>query len=363
MRTFLFSATDRQGRKVTDNIDAETLSQARYALDLRGFTGIEFLQSELTNDIIDTFDDSVRAEVKKNPDIQEIFSYDSSLTTYFKVMLKLTAILWTPLLIWMVWSRSAFSLTAVGIFAALFLYISLPTALYTLAANSVFMGKRTQACFWIAVIRGFNLISFLKIPKSELDMRRACLDAQAGNVELALSRVAKYARDPKVSRRVYYSYLCILYGWAKQYDEAAKYQAESIREGNDFPEELLDHALTLAYRKGETAKAREFVERALDKEASVLISAFIPLTQGIIEVQDGNIERAEFYLREAHRRMAPFGRNSFLVGSRSLLNAFLSIVLKAKGEMDEAARLFEAARPYLEAHRETELLARSAPGH
>jgi hypothetical protein len=361
MRTFLFAATGPQGQNVTDNIDAETLSQARYKLELRGFTAVEFLQGELCNDIIDTFGEDVKTRVQKNPSIQEVFARDSSLTTYFKVMLKLSAIVWAPVVLWMAWSRSNFSFISAGILLAIFIYFSVPTVLYTLMINSVFMANRRQALFWIAATRAFGHISFLKIPECELDMRRATLDAQAGNVEMALARVAKYAHDPKVSRRVYLSYLYSLNTAAKQYDEALRYQAQSIGEGNDFPEELLDHALTLA-RKRETAKAREFVERALDKEASLLVSAFIPLTQGIIEVQDGNFPRAEFYLREAQRRMDPFRHNTFLIGSRSLLNAFLSIVLKAKGEIEEATRLFELARPYLEAHKETELLARSSPG-
>ena len=362
MRTFLFSATGPQGQDVTDNVDAETLSQAKYKLEVRGFTAVEFLQDELSSDITDTFGEDVRTRVQKNPSLQEIFARDSSLTTYFKVMLKLSAIVWVPLALWMALSRSNSSFISFGIFLAISIYFSLPTLFYTLMIDSVFMAKRRQALFWIGVNRSFRYVSFVKVPNSELDMRRASLDAQAGNIGTALARVAKYANDPKVSRRVYLTYLYSLSTAAKQYDEALRYQAQSIGEGNDFPEELLDHALTLA-RKRETAKAREFVERALDKESSLLVSAFIPLTQGIIEVQDENFPRAEFYLREAQRRMDLFRHNTFLLGSRSHLNAFLSIVLKAKGEIDEATRLFELARPYLEAHKETELLARSSPGN
>jgi len=115
MRTFLFAATGPQGQNVTDNIDAETLSQARYKLELRGFTAVEFLQGELCNDIIDTFGEDVKTRVQKNPSIQEVFARDSSLTTYFKVMLKLSAIVWAPVVLWMAWSRSNFSFISAGI--------------------------------------------------------------------------------------------------------------------------------------------------------------------------------------------------------------------------------------------------------
>lgn len=363
MRNFLFSATDRQDRKVTDNIAAETLSQAKYALELRGFTAIEFLDSELSTDVIDTFSEHVRKNAKKNPEIREIFLYDTSATTYFKVILKKTAISWIAILGLLVWTRSTFSFALFGFSIASVIYLSLPKFFYGNVIDSVFMANHRNARFWIAVTRAFNFISIAKIPNSELDMRLACLDAQAGNIEAALARIAKYSNHPKVSRRVYFGYLYSLHCWAKRYDDALKYLAESIKEGNDFPEELLDHATTLAHRKGETTKAREFIERVLDREANVLITALTPLTQGIIEVQDRNFAQAEFYLREAQRRMGPFSRNQYLIGPQSHLNAFLSIVLKAKGEMDEASRLFRLARPYLEAHRETELLARSSPGY
>ena len=358
MPAFLFSATDNTGKNIIDRVEAENLSQAKYKLEIKGYTEISFYHSELNQDVLETFDESAKkyqGELLKN---QVAIQYDTRLWRHFTMLLKISGIFWIALIVWVIYSGSTLSFLTIGLFAGLFVYFFLPTALYHKLVLAVFMARKREARIWIMAARSFNLISIVKIPGSDLDYRAACVDAQQGNLNSALQRIANYRNHPKVTSRMYYTYLYTIHGYAKRYDEVLRYQAASIKEGNEYPEELLDHALTLAWRGSDTEKAREFVQRALEKEMSVMASLFVPLAQGVIEVMEGNLERAEFYLTDAKRRYEPFRKNDYLNPSRSALNAFLSIALRARGEFDEANRLLDEARPYLIAHQETELLAR-----
>ncbi len=358
MPYFLFSATDPHGKPITENVEAGNLSQARYKLELRGHSEIEFLSGELAADVTNMFEDSVAEKLAENPELQAAFLYDTTTIGYLKVMLKLTAIIWVPFTIWVLWSGSTWSYVAFGLFWAAFVYLSLPSILYNKITESVFMARITAARFWIGAARLFNVISIVKLPTSELDHKSACIDAMSGNLPAAMTRLAKYRNDPKVSRRLHLSHLYTVNEYGRDFDEALKYQAMTLKEGNEFPEELVDHAMMLARRKGEVTKARELISTALEKEASVLTAALVPLAQGIVEVEGGNFELAEFYLTNAERKLEPF-RNVGLVGPISELKAFLAIVQRSKGKTDEADRLAAEARPFLVAHREAELLARA----
>ena len=51
MKSFLFSATNADGIKAHERIEADNLDQARYKLEVRGYHGIEFLSDENAQDI------------------------------------------------------------------------------------------------------------------------------------------------------------------------------------------------------------------------------------------------------------------------------------------------------------------------
>ena len=51
MPVFSFSATSADGEKVRERIDAASLSQARYILEIRRYTDVEFFTHENADDI------------------------------------------------------------------------------------------------------------------------------------------------------------------------------------------------------------------------------------------------------------------------------------------------------------------------
>lgn len=358
MSSFLFTAVNRDGKSVTERVEAENLAQAKYKLEIQGYSEISFYESDLSEDTWNLFDEKNKKSKQEFLQRQVEIQYNTSYWQHVFFCLKLTAILWIPLTVWVALSWSFFSFLSLGLFFAVFIYLSLPVIFYDKLLMAHFRAQNFKVRFWVKISKLFNNISFLKIPPADLDSRLSCADAREGNLKLALSRMEKYQNVEKVPRRLLNIYLGSIYGNAKKYDELLKLQENALQEGNISSEEMIDYAMNLARWQKKTNFAREILDKALDSEMTAMMQLFVPFCKGLIEIEDGNFPQAEFYLQLASKQIEPFKKNGYLVGLRSEIKAFLSIVLGTRGEKAEAAKLFYEAKPYLLAHKETDLLRR-----
>jgi tetratricopeptide (TPR) repeat protein len=272
--------------------------------------------------------------------------------------LKITAFAWVILLLCVYLSQNWIVFAGFGLVVAGFVYVNLPVILYHQLIEAHTWAENKKVRFWANATKLFNLVSFFKIPPIEIDFRLSCAEAREGNLPNALLRMNKYRGDEKVSKRIFGVYYTSIYWHAKEFDKVLEEREKSLREGNSYPEEMLDYAMCLTRRHKRTREAREVLEKVFDKEMNYLALMIIPYCQGVIEVEEGNFSQAEFYLQQAANEVEPFRKNSHLVGLISEIKAFLSITLASRGEKDEALKLFHQARPYLFAHQETELLRR-----
>lgn len=358
MKSFLFTAVNRDGKSVTERVEAENLAQARYKLEIRGFSEITFYESELSNEVDNLFDEKHAKNRDKLLKHQVGLQYDTRLRRYFFNVLKVTFFIWIILLYRVYTDHNLNSFLWLGGAVSVILYFSLPTIIFNRLHEAHCWAENGKVRFWANAAKYFNVVAFVKIPVSRIDYYFACADAREGNLNAALAKIAKYETDAKVSKRIFYSYLNGVYASAKNFDKILQIQEKSLREGNVFTEEMLDYATVLTRRHRKTTQAREVLERVLDTELTAMARLFVPFCQGIIEVEDGNFLQAEFYLEQARKQIEPFRKNSYLVGLRSEVKAFLAITLGMRGEKEEAAKLFQEAKPYLQANKETELLRR-----
>jgi hypothetical protein len=357
--SYLFTAQNKDGNSVTERVEAENLSAARYKLEIQGYTCIQFHQSEFSNDIYNLFDEHQIKNAKKHPPKQMIaLQYKTGWHYTILNALKATAIFWIPMLMWAIYSQKSLPIFALTIFGGILLYCIMPALIYHQFITNHFWANSKQVRFWGSVAKLFNLISINKLPEFELDAKLACADAREENLNEGLRRIAKYQNNPKVSKRLLNVSIAGVYTAAKKYDEVLSVRENSLREGNIFPEELIDYAVTLAAHHKKTSQAREVINRVMDMELNVLGKVFLPYCQGIIETEDGNLPKAEFYLRDALNQLKPFEKNSHLDGLRCLVKSFLSISLGNQGDKQEAEQLFREAKPFLIAQKETELLQR-----
>lgn len=358
MPTFLFTAVNRNEKSVTERVEAENLSQAKYKLEIHGYTEINFYESELSQEVTNLFDEKHVKNANKLPKVQINAYYDTRLRQQFITVFKYT-FFWWLILACLIYTNHDLS-TLIWVIGAILLtlYTMLPGIIYNRLQEAHCWGRNESVRFWGKVAKFFNRIAFVKIPNLEIDVNLACADAREGNLNLALSRVTEKRNDPRVTERLYNLALVRIYGNAKDYHKIRSLYEESLRNDKLLGEELLDYAICLARRHKEPSLARNILEKVFEREQTILTDLFIPYCQGVIEIEDENYQRAEFYLKQAEKRLEPFRNNTFIVGLKSEVKAFLALSLSNRGKADDAERLFAEAKPYLTAAKETELLER-----
>lgn len=359
MSTFLFTAVNRDGKSVTERVEAENLSQARYILEIRGYSEILFYESELSKETDRLFDEKKLKDAQKQYlENQVSVQYDTSITRHFLNLLKVTWVFWALIIGAFLFVQNTTTFLLLTASVVLTVYISLPVIIFNRLFEAHGWDRNRQVRLLANIAKWFNYISYGKIPLSEIDTYLSCADAREGKIDQALRRMTKYQNDSKVSKRLYNSSLIRIYGNARDFDKVLELLEDSLNEGNNYNEKLLDYAICLARRYKQTTRARSVLERLFEAELSAMGNLFIPYCQGVIEVEDGNYSQAEFYLRQASKQLEPFRKNTYLIGLKSEVKAFLAMTLGRQGEKDEAERLLEEAKPYLAAVNERELLQR-----
>lgn len=358
MSTFLFTAVNRDGKSVTERVEAENLSQARYKLEMRSYSEIAFYESELSHETEKLFDEKHLKGKNKQLQNQVDFQYDTTLGRYFLNVFKSMWIFGLIILGAFLYTQNTVILLLLISIIFLLGYLSVPRIIINYLHQAHCWDKNKQVRFWSYLGKIFNPISYVKIPDFEIDGYISCVDAREGKIEAALERLMKYQNDPKISKRMFDLKLVRIYGNARDFDKVRSLFENFLTEGNIYTEELVDYAICLARRHKQTSQAREALERVFECEFTVLGNLFIPYCQGIIEVEDGNFSQAEFYLKRASKELEPFKKNTYLVGLKYEVKAFLAMALGKCGEKVEAERLFREAKPYLVAVKENELIRR-----
>lgn len=360
--TFLYTAANPDGKNVTERIEAENIGQAKYRLEIRGYSEITFHANEMRDEVCQTFD------VKENPLNKVSPQIENKLKTQgvaegVLFSLKAWAIFWIPLLAWLIYDLAKgesfrLSLTLFVAFVFYFIFINLPSVFYKLLIEAYDWARWDEVRNRVKIIRWYNKISPLAVPEFDLESRLACADAAEGNLENALRRMVKYENHPKVSRFLYYARMAVIYEKAKRPDKKLEYQELTIREYPDRTEGYIDCAFTQARYFKNTAKAREILDAATEREITFIAQPFVSFCRGIIELEDGNLQKAEFDLLRALEKTKPFEKAQLFTGVISELKAYLSLLYGQIGEKDKAFGFLQEAKPYLLANNEDELLER-----
>jgi hypothetical protein len=358
MSTFLFTAVNRDGKSITERVEADNLSQARYKLEVQGFSEITFYESELSEEVVNVFREKEIKNRGKFLKQQVGLQYDTRLRRNFFNILRYTFIWWAIILYMLYQNRDLLTFLWFCGTVAMTSYFSFPSVIFNRLHEAHCWDRNRQVRFWSSVAKYFNYISIVKIPAFYIDSYLSCADAREGNMVNALNRLEKHRNNPKVSKRMFNLKLISIYGNARQFDQVRALQEHSMNEGSVLTEELIDYAICLARRHKDTARAKNVLQNIFDRELTVMAKLFIPYCQGVIEVEDGNLPQAEFYLKQAAKELEPFEKNTYLIGLKSEVKAFLAITLGRRGEKEEAEKLFNEVKPYLTAISDKELIQR-----
>lgn len=364
MKEFIFSAKNKEGKDVTERIEAENLGQARYTLECRGYEAISFHTNDLTHDVYEMHGERAKRSLKKvSPEfIKE--AHKGGLVRVILLLLRNTWHLWSiiflaSLFLCFMWGISLlWAFLPIAILMTFTLYLQTPTLFFTELTKAENMADWPQVRKWVKILSVSNKINIGKIPDFWLDTRLAYADTADGNLVQALNRIKKYENDPKVAKAFYYTSHAGIYSVMSDKEKLLEYRKLAMEHSGNRVEETLDYAIGLARFKGQTDEARMLINQVYEGELTELNSGSASFAMGVVECEERNYDKAQFHFERAKQQLLANADKNLLGGLFNAIDAYSVLIYANRGEYDKAEESFNATRPYLIAHKETELLER-----
>lgn len=370
MPTFLFTATDPAGTRITDRIEQPTLSAAKYVLELRGLKNLVFHTDEMSAKtdaaLQSEYAHQLEAVPELTPDEELEVRRSGGVISALWFAWKANSILWVPLLVWNLFSWSGprpfgwgdfagFFLSA--IFLVYFCWMVFPSVAYQQLLQASVYYEWTRLRFWVRILRLLKKFTFIPIPDFELDFRAALPLAVDGQLDEAVRRTKKYENHP-VGNFQYYSRLAGLYEFAGDFEKMTHYRRLAAEHGSGKPEEKLDIALGLLRRERKPLLAKQILDEIDLSDCGDLIAIFHQYCQGLYAVETANWSDAQAHLTKTLELAKPYESNVLMAGMGKDIKAYLSLALANLGQFDQAKQLFRQAEPLLKLRRENELIQR-----
>ncbi len=371
MPQYLFTATSRDGAKVTERVGAATVEGARYALETRGFTEIVFH----TDDSSLRIDAALSAEMgatdsdaELTPEQEKEARQGGGMLSGLWFAWKVNSIFWMPTGGWAAWAwwngrpYSFWDWTAFcvfGLFLVYFVWLVIPGVGYQGLLTASLWNRLAQTRSWVAFLRFTNRFSPVKLPKLELDMRLAWVLARNDRADEARRLLADYEANSATDAMVLMR-LSGIYDALGEHERAHTTRTKGVDVSGGGLGEIVDHAFGLVRHLRRPVEARASLERVADREQSDLVRVFVCYTEALIALEEGRLEVAEKMLADTEGALSPYANNELMKGMIREIWMHRAIVLAMLQRKDEARKWFRAARPLMEARRETVLIERCA---
>jgi tetratricopeptide (TPR) repeat protein len=370
MATFLFSGQNPDQQSVTDRIEAETLSSAKYKLELRGYSNIVFHTDEMSTNIDRSlFDDDAKRPTPQmvlTPDQERDARRAGGVLGEIWTAWKLNAVLWMPLAVWdavALFRKGplrhsdwvAFGLSA--LFLLYFIWMVLPGIAYQKLLESGVWYRWSEVRTWVRFIRLMKRFTFIPIPDFELDFRLAYATAAQGKLEEALSMV-KHHENGKCGKFQYYGRLGGLYEAAGEFSKMTECRKLAAEHGSGLNTERIDIAVGLLRRERKPVEARAILQEIGEVQGSEIVAMFLQYAYGLLAIEEQDWVKAETDLRRTLELAAPSSSNLLVKGMLNEVKAYRGIALANLGRVEEARELFREAEALLKARGDKVLLGR-----
>ncbi len=361
MYAFKFTAKDKQGRTVTDRVEASSIDEAYDKLEKQAYRDIRVIDSKETAVNLDNANSRLQLRMSADHALQ--MQKQSSLLMRLAMLYAQNSGIWGPLLLWWVIATAVSGSQSVAAIIPVvllvvhllwFIWATIPMILYNRALDAGTWRR------WAEVESTMRLIgrwkSWFKTPfaEHEIIFRIATAEAGQGRLEDALARAAVVKTDQTLAPGFYEGRLASVYFAAGKFQEVAITQ-QAARKINPNAANTVDLATTLVRRLDNTKAAALLMAEIADAKLSDLQRVIVMYCQGLIQLKNGDAKEAVDLLTTALELSKDFGSPNmkyFVVE----IQAHLALALCACQRHDEAAPLFSASRPYLEIWKDSKLL-------
>lgn len=370
MPNFLFQAKSPGGGRVTGREDGADLAGAKAALVRRGYSEIEFLESDNADDIRQMtrsgsgVSDRQRrnftpADEAKSREVRGIWM--KLVWLYGKNLVILGPLFW--------WNK--YSLTRAGPltrfdlagFACTVGYLGwfavavAPTLCYTqLLRAAVWMDWATMRRY-IRIARAARRILGRGIPEFEMKTREAYALAAEGDLPAALELMEEVRVTIPVKPHLYLGRLASVYKYAGLIERQMACAGDAFEAGPKRGLEWADLAMLRARDERDIPGAKAALAEALKFELSRVVKAGVMKCSGMVSISEHDYTNAEIELRGAISILGAVG-NPVAGLIEAETKAYLCIACAGLGRTDEARRLWKEVGPLLRARREDWLIRR-----
>lgn len=369
MPRYLFSGTSPQG-KPRDAVhqSAADPATARQALAAAGWTELE-LQSD---DIMllsqkaarEASDPDLAVDSPAGEELRGLQGrFDGFLTlvlrswtsdwksTLMAVALLAAGLWWQR--VWMMVGGAAWLLVAPG----LVLWSSQSSTWFDRLQLAKARGQWNEVIRCVEKLRRTGGSTGIAVPEYELQRNHAVALAGMGRLDDALEKWAPFCGTPEVPEWLFLSFKAGLLETGKEMQRSLETRMRAAELKPDQGTNWIDLAMFQVMRFGDVPAAREALARARQCELPAITKPYLDLVDGLILWRENDLQASRPLLERALAAcQTPPNRSSWESITR-IIETHLGIVAGLQGDRATARRLYEKTLPYLEAHREMEMLA------
>ncbi len=367
MPTYVWIAKNSLGNSVTREVTTDTVEESREVLLAEGCTDLSLMTDDIMAaassgmpNTITLFDEEI-----KITEADKLKHRNKKPATFLRVlwdgMWQSKQLLFGILVLgaWQAYRGSTLGLvlTGVGLLAwlAFILVVSLPSIYYDRLHRAADWHRWDEVLDAVEALEKIGQFHFIKVPAPELGRYRAKALAARGHLNEALAGYAQFENQPGCPRWLYLAFVASLHDLAKQYDLGLGYTLKAIQEKNN-PVLFLDLANRYARRKKDAVRARAALVEAEKGIIPDVVKAGHLRYRGIVAYVEGDYAGAKKELESSLEVMEQNRNQPYRDGSINIARAYLCCVLARLGDTEGARSNLAAARDYLAATGETELL-------
>ncbi len=368
MTNYVWSATDKSGKKVIKEIEAATAEDAKFVLLGQGYANLELKQDEIGSVVRAGFPKRKNAfgqEIKVSAE-QRLKHRDDPTVTFRDALRKGIGRghLWFLALVLFAiysgfraqWGYFLIYLVALLAWLAYIFFMSLQSVYYRKLIRAADWNQWRKVLSLVESLKIIGRFRKVKIPAAELTRYRAKALAGLGRLNEALAEYKTCEGQPDCPGWLYKLFVGGLYATAKQYDKTIQFNLASIAE-KPTSVAYLDLGDRYARYKRDALKARAAV---IEAEKSPLADTAKPYhlrCRGLIAYLEGDYAAARRDLEAAIQLVEKAKGRPFRDGFLGTTRGHLCCVLARQGDLSAAKKYFALARKYLVATEADELLA------
>jgi len=360
MPTYLFTARDRNGREVTESMDAPSADWIVLKLHKDGYSDI-VLHTENVGANYTKMVDGISAK--------EYLAFRRKPTRLGDALWVARRIYWQSLPLHgglvavLVYRRFAtippgiIDAVAVGLLALPFLF-----ALGSQLTNWVYAYNRmVDASGWGRWEEVLNLAAKLKgrVPPEELAFRTARALCGLGRVSEAFNLLKPFGDGHAMPLWMYHARLGEVYVVLKQYDKCVENAELAAQLAPADPTVLLDLAGTLLRFQPDLPRIERLLDEIRSHAVSDVLSPVLEMTEGALKVEQGYPHAGRVKLENGLKRWLAFGLDEAITGPfTDRCYVYLAIACARLGDLIGARDFYRLAEPRLKALGYDDLLER-----